>query len=316
MAPWRATFNSLIKSVAGMNGVVCRGGKEINDFSLAQLSQQCAVAGLPKSGTKAVLKSRLIAVSVLTKAAITIQKEWRRSRAMASLRSLGKLCSIDECVNDTDFFTLEPLKSIPRARLFVHQDEDGRLYGFDWASLKKLLSNAEVPPVNPYTRLPLPSGLRSMAERVVSHGSDRSSAKWDGIPREKRLELKAVDAFQKIDDLGFYTDHHWLWNLNARMVTRWSNILRNLWLGSAGLDEEVKREIVPEGIPIRFQSARGRDCQEVRHGAIKLIETLISSAKDIERRRQGAFLVLIALCAVSPEAATSMPWLSGAITLG
>ena len=50
---------------------------------------------------------------------------------------------ISECVNDTDFYTLEPLESVERELFFSYKDESDIKYGFNIISLLLLIKNSK-----------------------------------------------------------------------------------------------------------------------------------------------------------------------------
>lgn len=60
------------------------------------------------------------------------------------------------CVNDTDFFTLEPLTEIDKHQFISFKDKDNFIYGFDICSLYKLLTDSNGPVTNPYNRNKIP----------------------------------------------------------------------------------------------------------------------------------------------------------------
>jgi hypothetical protein len=107
---------------------------------------------LPVSGSKKVLIERIESFLVIKKSAIIIQKSVRaffvRQLYKIVLRSHMKE---KHCVNETDFYTLEPLKDISFYSLFVYCDEFEFSYGFNIESLIQLyLKTGKVE--NPYNR--------------------------------------------------------------------------------------------------------------------------------------------------------------------
>lgn len=105
---------------------------------------------LPVSGTKKVLIGRITLFLELKKSATIIQKCVRsffcRQLYKIILRSYKK-----ECVNLTDFYTLEPLKDISFYSLFVYCDKSNFTYGFNIESLIQLyIKTGKI--LNPYNR--------------------------------------------------------------------------------------------------------------------------------------------------------------------
>ena len=69
---------------------------------------------------------------------------------MTRLRGPG-LTTRTECVNETDFSTLEPINDIPRENFFSYKDAKEFIYGFDITSLVELM-HQNVSFQNPYNR--------------------------------------------------------------------------------------------------------------------------------------------------------------------
>lgn len=275
------------------------------------LVSECQAVGVPKSGSKRVLSELLIQHGIASSAATVVQRHVRGRSARSRMRGLGALVPLSSCVNDTDFFTMEPVASQPRDQLYVHTAEDGKHYAFTWSSLR-LLIESEDPLRNPYTREIMPSAVKALARTAPVHPKKRGVAP----PREKRLELRAIDAFHAIDMLGFFTDHMWLWSLNARAITRWATVVSELWRYRLLLSDEAKSSIFPphaRGVSPSFARSRGRNLDDVRAGALTVIEQLTDAADDVVHKRQGALIALIALCAVSADAARAMPVMADVI---
>lgn len=85
-----------------------------------------------------------------------IQANIRRHFVQSFIKSAGwKGCCIHNCINNTDFYTLEELTNVPTEFIFYHKTND-KYCGFDILSLVTMLDkqattvNAEC--MNPYTR--------------------------------------------------------------------------------------------------------------------------------------------------------------------
>ena len=275
----------------------------------AALSDECARRGLPKTGSKRWLHERITQYDIAVKCARRIQSLYRGVRVRNKYRALGALVPIEQCVNETDFFTMECLSKHPRNELHIHTSSDGKHYGFTWSSLRMLIDK-EDPPRNPYTREIMPCGMGKLARLVEIPSAPRISL---SMSRDKHLEHRAIDAFHNIDMLGFFTDHMWFWALNTRALTRWATVVSELWRFRLELSDQAKAGIFPphaRGNGPAFKKARGRNLDEVRAGALTVIEQLTDAADDIVAKRQGALLVLIGLCAVSQEASRALPVIS------
>ena len=61
-----------------------------------------------------------------------------------------------KCVNETDFFTLDDLKTLSYEQFFSFTDKDGFIYGFDICSLYNMI-DVEKCYKNPYNRNTIPN---------------------------------------------------------------------------------------------------------------------------------------------------------------
>jgi len=108
--------------------------------------------GIKVSGTKPVLIDRIELFFKKQISAIIIQKNIRGFfvRFSFKIRGLG-FYNRSLCVNDTDFYTLEPLGEISFENFFSYTDEKNFTFGFDIQSLLTLfIKSGKI--VNPYNR--------------------------------------------------------------------------------------------------------------------------------------------------------------------
>jgi len=107
---------------------------------------------LPISGTKPVLITRVNQFFSESRASSLIQKRFRGHLVRHSflLRGPG-FKNIKQCVNDTDFITLDPLDEIPFHDFYSYQDSAGFVYGFAVSSLISLFRK-KGNLTNPYNR--------------------------------------------------------------------------------------------------------------------------------------------------------------------
>jgi hypothetical protein len=108
------------------------------------------------SGNKPILIERIRTHFRQIQSAIIIQRIFRGHivRFCAKLRGPAYTCR-ESCVNETDFYTLEPLKDIPNTSFFSYIDDKQYIYGFDICSIISLISKTPNP-VNPYNRSSFP----------------------------------------------------------------------------------------------------------------------------------------------------------------
>ena len=105
-------------------------------LKLATLKLTLKIEGISSHGNKPVLQSRLLCAYKKHAAAITIQKNFRLYIVVESERLKGPAYKDrNKCVNDTDFQTMDSVKSIPSKIFFSYANAGGFIYGFNVFSL-------------------------------------------------------------------------------------------------------------------------------------------------------------------------------------
>lgn len=129
---------------------------EIEKYKLGELKSVAKHYKLPVSGNKIVLVGRICRFFLETNSAICIQKHFRGNMVRLSLRLRGEgYVDRSVCVNECDFYTLDPLRDISKIHFFSYKDAKGFVYGFDMFSLMTLLKKtAKI--INPYNREQIP----------------------------------------------------------------------------------------------------------------------------------------------------------------
>lgn len=115
-------------------------------------------------GNKDVLLERIQEFLIKMRNAIKIQRNFRRHLVNIWMKLKG---SYDECVNDSDFYTLEPLKDIPYVYYIQHTDASNYKYGFNITSLCTLAKKNTTKLENPYNRENLKNTLEQKLARVI-----------------------------------------------------------------------------------------------------------------------------------------------------
>jgi hypothetical protein len=123
---------------------------EIYHFNKPQLKHLAKTLQLPISGNKALLIQRILLSIKQKESVIKIQKIGRGYLVRRFFSLLGKT---EGCVNDTDFYTLEPFNEITRLHFFT-VESCGQKFGFNLFSLIELYKYKKTPN-NPYTREPI-----------------------------------------------------------------------------------------------------------------------------------------------------------------
>ena len=125
--------------------------------------------------------------------------------------------------------------------------------------------------------------------------------------------FKTINIFQKIDELGNYSNPDWFNNLSHFKLVVYVRELYDIWVYRAQLSVETKLQIVPGNLnPFRhidLSTIQLNSSYTVKSSILNIIEVLISSGVDESSKSLGAYYCLAALTLVNNEAAEAMPWL-------
>jgi hypothetical protein len=132
--------------------------------------------------------------------------------------------------------------------------------------------------------------------------------------RTKPIEQRIQDLFIEFDQLGNYTQSHWLLNLNLNQYVRLYRALYEIWNYRSGLSREARLKICPFYGPFEriFQGPvyyEDLTIEQIKNACTCAFETMIFSGVDEDHRKIGAFHALSALTIVSTGARQAMPWL-------
>ena len=136
-------------------------GYNLNNYKLPDIKAACKLNKLPVSGTKPILIGRLTHFFINMNAAIVMQKYTRRHFILRWVKVHGPaFYDTTNCVNHTDFVSMEPITQIDRRFLYSYKDNKQFVYAFDIISLiQSLRVNSAL--VNPYTREELTQAQRN-----------------------------------------------------------------------------------------------------------------------------------------------------------
>jgi len=294
-----------------------------NKYTIQQLKQICKHYKLKISGVKNDLIERISNFFKRDDSIYIIQRFFKKAIYKKYMRLHGP-ARIDRkiCVNETDFYTMEPLKDIQYSQFYSFKDNDNMIYGFDILSLYTLLFKSSNI-TNPYNRNPFPSHVANDLKRIISiskvikdkfvlqYGEEEVKVQVSPL---KELEMATISLFQHIDQLGNYTDYKWFWSLAHRQLARFLHELNDIWNYRLQLTQETKREICPPvgnpfvGVHINMISSY-MPLLELKRAALHVIEQLVKRGATVSSRCLGANYVLCALTLVSPDAAVAIPWL-------
>ena len=125
---------------------------DLTKYKIPELKTISKYNGLHVSGTKKVLINRIETHFKNSKYAIKIQSLYRRHLVTVLFKiHRPAFKQRQKCVNDTDFYTMDPLDEIDLYSFFSFEDEAGFLYGFHIQSLISMIQKS-CSAKNPYTR--------------------------------------------------------------------------------------------------------------------------------------------------------------------
>lgn len=215
-------------------------------------------------------------------------------------------------VNDTDFFSMEPLSELS-PEYFISYPEANQIYGFDLRSLHTIAH--QEPPLNPYTRSPIPASVLDLVRtRVAALEARGLPVRWtplDPPTPEQQARMRIVDLFLAINDLNYYSTPEWYFAMDAAAHRRYYAELHSIWALRAGLTEEQKERIVPDHRRRLFRiiSVAELTVDEIARLNASTMRMFVSSAVDKNDRIVGAMYVVSALTLVNREAKEAYPWL-------
>jgi hypothetical protein len=295
------------------------------EHKVSELKEMCKHYGIKCSGTKQELKQRMHAHLHESHFVTRIQRLIRRNFIKMHSRISGPAYHDRSlCVNDTDFYSMEPVSDISRSQFISVKDDSGMVYGFDIMSLhtyyvselKSGNMRHDSPITNPYNRMPLPLTLGLQMLRKVCLASILGLKCVTEVEPEPVLSAEEQDdqqmflIFQQINAHGHYADSAWFGELTTAQIMRFMRELADIWNYRAQIMPQVKQEICPpNGDPFRYVDLRYMHPESIKHTGIQIMNTLVTSGATRDSRGLGAYYVLSALTLVSQPARNAMPWL-------
>jgi len=296
-----------------------------HDYKVSELKDMCKHHGIKCGGTKQELKQRMHTHLFESYYIIRIQRMIRRNFIKMHARASGPAYNDRSlCVNDTDFYSMEPVHSIPRNQFISTKDDSGMVYGFDIMSLYTYYTSElksghmthDAPMNNPYNRMPLPFTLELQMSRkicltrILGVNCTIEAEPEPVVSAEQHDEQRLFMVFQEINTHGHYADSSWFSELAPAQIMRFMRELADIWNYRAQIMPETKQEICPpNGDPFRYIDLRHMHPNHIKHTGIQIMHTFIASGTNRDSRGLGAYYVLSALTLVSQPARNAMPWL-------
>ena len=289
------------------------------NYNVRQLKIMCRHYKQKVSGNKSQLTIRMYNFLKYSNYAAIIQK-YVRGRLRRNYFKLNGIKYRKECVNQTDFLTLKNINEIPYYQFYCYKDEEGFVYGFNIKSFYNLMIKSDGNLKNPYTRIELPKDIIKKIRQFIklSHILKEPitiALKDDNenMSHKKRISLKTLSIFYRIDTFGHITDTSWFLSLERPQLIRLIRELQDIWEYRANLSDHVKRQICPpNGHPfhgINIASLIQKNKETLQRNILFVMENLISKGINTDSKSLGAFYILSALTLVSHSAAVALPWL-------
>jgi hypothetical protein len=300
-----------------------------NNYNIQELKITAKFYKLKISGNKKELISRIYMFLFLSSYIIKIQKIFRGRLQRRFNEYFGPALNKREiCTNDTDFVTMDDLKDLQYGQFYSFKDNDGRIYGFDIASIYNLIyKNTDtininkVGGINPYNRNKIPSFVMIDLKMIVRTSKIlqiKINLDFDtgigNVSNTKTVEMRALTLFQNIDSLGNYSSPEWFLTLNRNQLIKFMRELSDIWNYRAQLSNEIKQKICPpNGDPFRNINlsyiVNEDDVLNIKKKVLDVLEKFVTNGVDRDSKTLGAYYVLGALTLVNDSAATSLPWL-------
>jgi hypothetical protein len=299
---------------------------DLSTVKLPELKKYAKDLNIKISGNKSEIKARIENQILLITSAIKIQKIFRRHLVSKWMELKG---TRENCVNDTDFYTLEPLNEIPYLYFIKYVDVSHNVnYGFDIKSLCTLATKNKKFE-NPYNRENLKTTFGAKMVRVVKltnilfPGNDlmmdianvyessttvatESFSTFFQNLDQLTLDQRITNLFIHIDSLGNYTNKEWLTQLNEERRYYLVVKINQLW---NKISNALRRQICPHISPFSTGFFGISPAFINNEMVVKMAEVLVYSGIDNEHKQLGAMYFLSGLTLVSVNARNQMPWL-------
>ena len=304
---------------------------DLSKCKLPELKQYAKDLNIRVSGNKGDVKDRIEQQIKKEVNSVTIQKTFRRHLVLNWMKLKG---TRENCVNETDFYTMEPLNEIPYLNFIKYVDTTHNVnYGFDIKSLCTLATKNKKFE-NPYNRenMKVPFGTKMIKvvklTNILFPGNDlfkeigtvqESSnlfveqqtreqvffARYEGL-QQMPLNQRITDLFIHIDSLGNYSNREWLSNLNEDRLYYLILKINQLW---HRIPHSLRNRICPYISPFSPEVFGTGQVNLTVSMVVKMAEILVYSGLDDEHKQLGAMYFLSGLTLVSLNARTQLPWL-------
>lgn len=247
---------------------------------------------------------------------IKIQSIFRKNIVNLLIRDRGIAVFCRHLItNSTDFAEFSDIKDdkeISNFDFISYADCKNRHWGFHIASFKELLKNTNT---NPYSTIEIPNDVINNFKALLLKIEKTKSIE---INKEKItdpkiiIEQKCIKVFQRIDDLGQYTQCEWFLKLPLASLKELYKQVEDIWNYRAELKTEDKLKFVKDGkiFTKKINEINAiKSVNNLRHIILDDFYRLVTEGKTKSDCQTGALWILSAMTIVSYEARSSMAWL-------
>ncbi len=289
---------------------------DLEKTKLPELKKFAKDLNMKTTGKKQEIKERIVSYIKTTDSAVKIQKTFRKYMVCLWMKLKG---TRENCVNDSDFYTLEPLNEIPYI-YYIKYEDNSHNYGFDIKSLCIMVSKNNKFE-NPYNREKLKTEFGHKLTKVIKLTNilfpqndlyfeknmiEQPRQQMQTPPVFMTMDQRINQLFSELDRLGNYTNREWFTSLIEE--TRFVLVVRinQLWHRiPSTLRSQICPNISPFS-PLIFGTSPHTITQDM---VLKMAETLVYSGIDDEHKQLGAMYFLTGITIVSQSARNQMPWL-------
>ena len=174
---------------------------------------------------------------------------------------------------------------------------------------------------NPYNRNDLPKEIDKKIKKIVKISRKlklplniKLKDDTKDLSYKKKTELRAINVFQKFDNMGFITNSRWIMDLNRLRCKKYLRELEDVWNYRAQISNDTKRNIIPPNGKL-FHNINLHHLFNtktelfLKNIILDLIEKLTTYGENEESRSLGGFYALGTITIVSVNAANALPWL-------
>ena len=224
------------------------------------------------------------------------------------------------CCNKRSLLTLDPILEIDNKYYIQIKDGDEE-YGFDLRFLyEHIVVNKQR--FNPYKPGSKFSDIAILKIEEYFLYCNKKNIKLkvekdiESLTDEQKFNLKVVEIFHKIDELGNLTQSSWFMNLSFNQLKDFYIQFEDLWNYRLQIPVGQKKKMVNNGIlfTVSVQSVKNYCSNDnskklLQSLLLNIIERIITEGETVEEKKLGALYTLTALVIVSQGAAESYPFL-------